>query len=119
MSVQSDTLSVAISPVALTESAAGEFKRLMEEGKLPADQGLRIGVKGGGCAGFSYVLGFDKKQEGDEEYFSQGIKIFMEKSHEIHLHGTELDFIIGLNNRGFVFKNPNAASTCGCGNSFS
>jgi iron-sulfur cluster assembly protein len=76
-------------------------------------------VKGGGCAGFSYILGFDTRKEGDEEYFINGIKVFMSKAHAIYLIGIEIDFQDGLNNRGFTFNNPNAESTCGCGTSFS
>jgi iron-sulfur cluster assembly protein len=91
----------------------------MEEQNVASDYGLRIGVKGGGCSGFSYILGFDVKKDNDEEYEVNGLKVFMEKAHTIYLLGMEIDWIEGLNNRGFSFNNPNASDTCGCGTSFS
>jgi iron-sulfur cluster assembly protein len=89
------------------------------EENIPADYCLRIGVKGGGCSGFSYVLGFDQPQEGDDRYEINGINVVMNKAHAIYLLGMEIDFVSGLDNRGFTFDNPNAKSTCGCGTSFS
>lgn len=106
-------------PIALTEGAVKQLSKIMEEQNIPEDHGLRIGVKGGGCSGFSYVLGFDKKSEKDDEYIVSGLRVFMEKSHAIYLLGMEIDWVEGLNNRGFSFNNPNASSTCGCGTSFS
>ena len=106
-------------PVSLTPSAVEQLKRIFKEQSIPEDHGLRIGVKGGGCSGFSYVLGFDKKKETDDEYEIAGLKVFMEKAHTIYLPGMEIDWVEGLNNRGFSFNNPNATSTCGCGSSFS
>jgi len=91
----------------------------MSEKEVPEDFGLRIGVKGGGCSGFSYVLGFDQKTEKDDEFEIKGIRVFMEKAHGLYLLGMEIDWLEGLNNRGFVFNNPNATDTCGCGTSFS
>ena len=105
--------------VNLTEGAINEVKRLMSEPDFDQGQYLRIGVKGGGCSGLSYVLGFDKKEEDDEVYEMEGIPVIMKKAHGIYLFGMEVDFEDGLNARGFVFKNPNASSTCGCGSSFS
>lgn len=67
----------------------------------------------------SYILDFDEQQEGDEEFMIEGIRILMNKSHQLYLFGMEIDFQSGLNARGFVFQNPNAKSTCGCGTSFS
>lgn len=81
-------------------------------------QQLRIGVKGGGCSGLSYILGFDHKKESDQEFEQDGITYLMDKSHEMYLYGMQVDWQEGLNNRGFTFKNPNASSTCGCGTSF-
>jgi len=81
-------------------------------------QKLRIGVKGGGCSGLSYVLGFDIKKDNDQEYEINGVTYLMDKSHEMYLYGMEVDWEEGLNNRGFTFRNPNASSTCGCGSSF-
>ncbi|MEL6922408.1 MAG: iron-sulfur cluster assembly accessory protein, partial [Bacteroidota bacterium] len=86
---------------------------------LPADRGQLVGVKGGGCSGFSYVLGFDVKKEKDEVYEINGMTVFMEKAHAIYLIGIEIDWMEGLQNRGFTFNNPNAKDTCGCGTSFS
>jgi len=106
------------SPVGLTEGAIAEIKRLMTEPGFDASQQLRIGVKGGGCSGMSYVLGFDAKEEDDEVYEVEGIPVLMKKAHGIYLFGMTVDFQDGLNARGFVFKNPNASSTCGCGSSF-
>jgi len=79
---------------------------------------LRIGVKGGGCSGLSYVLGFDKKDENDDDFEFDGLPFVMNKSHGIYLMGMEIDWQDGLNSRGFTFKNPNASKTCGCGTSF-
>lgn len=106
-------------PISLTEGAINQLKKIHHEQNLTEDHGLRIGVKGGGCSGFSYVLGFDVKKDKDEEYELEGFKVFMEKAHAIYLLGMEIDWIDGLNNRGFTFSNPNAKETCGCGTSFS
>ena len=106
------------SPVHFSYSAVNEIKRLMETAKLKPDQYLRIGVKGGGCSGMTYILDFDTKQNDDEIYESDGFKFIMNNSHQIYLYGMEIDWQDGLNSRGFVFKNPNATNTCGCGSSF-
>ena len=107
-----------LTPVTLTSGAIQEVKRLMQEPGFDPTHQLRIGVKGGGCSGMSYVLGFDTQKEGDMEYEVEGLKFIMEKSHELYLYGMEIDFQNGLNSRGFTFKNPNATSSCGCGSSF-
>lgn len=109
----------AIQPITLTEGAITQLIRIREEQNIPGDHGLRIGVKGGGCSGFSYILGFDKKTEADDEFEIGGLKVFMQKAHSIYLLGMQIDWVEGLNNRGFSFDNPNASSTCGCGTSFS
>lgn len=106
-------------PLTLTEGALSQLKKIHQEQNLTADHGLRIGVKGGGCSGFSYVLGFDVQKEKDDVYEMDGFKVFMEKAHAIYLLGMEVDWVDGLNNRGFTFSNPNAKETCGCGTSFS
>ena len=106
-------------PVHLTEGAVNQLKRIYSEQNLGGEHGLRIGVKGGGCSGFSYVLGFDVQKDKDDVYEIDGMKVFMEKAHSIYLLGMEIDWVDGLNNRGFTFKNPNATDTCGCGTSFS
>lgn len=108
---------VSTAPVTLSASAAEEIKRLM---KLEENRNkfLRVGVKGGGCSGLSYVLGFDDKQESDETYEIEGIPVIMNNAHGIYLMGMEVDWQDGLNARGFSFHNPNASTTCGCGSSF-
>ncbi len=102
----------------LSPNAIAELKRLMDEPGFDATQQLRIGVKGGGCSGLSYVLGFDKPEADDEVYEIEGIPVVMKNAHGIYLFGMEVDYSDGLNARGFVFKNPNASSSCGCGSSF-
>ncbi len=108
-----------IQPLTLTDGAVKHLRRIMEEQKVAADHGLRVGVKGGGCSGFSYILGFDQKKENDDVYEVNGMRVFMEKAHAIYLLGIEIDWLEGLNNRGFTFNNPNAKESCGCGTSFS
>ncbi len=105
-------------PVRLTQSAVNEVKRLMAEPGFDKEQYLRIGVKGGGCSGLSYVLGFDKKEDDDDVYEIEGISVLMKKAHGIYLMGMEVNYEHGLNARGFTFTNPNASTTCGCGTSF-
>ncbi|MBD1396780.1 iron-sulfur cluster assembly accessory protein [Pontibacter sp. JH31] len=106
-------------PIALTEKALAEVKNIMQEKNVPAEYGLRIGVQGGGCSGMSYLLGFDKAKDSDEIYSLEGLKLIMDKKHAMYVLGMEVDFQDGLNARGFVFNNPQAKSTCGCGSSFS
>ncbi len=105
-------------PVTLTEGAQAEIRRLMAEPGFDATQKLRVGVKGGGCSGMTYVLGFDATEADDAEYEISGIPVLLKPAHEIYLHGITVHFENGLNARGFVFQNPNASSTCGCGSSF-
>lgn len=106
-------------PVSLTAGALRELERIRNEQDISSEYGLRIGVKGGGCSGFSYILGFDVQKENDEVFELGGFRVFMEKAHGIYLLGMEIDWEDGLNNRGFSFNNPNATDTCGCGTSFS
>ncbi|HNE28266.1 MAG TPA: iron-sulfur cluster assembly accessory protein [Saprospiraceae bacterium] len=109
----------AVQPISLTDGAAEQLKLIRDQENIPADYCLRVGVKGGGCSGFSYVLGFDQKQDNDDVFELNGIQVVMNKAHAIYLLGMEIDFVNGLDNRGFTFNNPNATSTCGCGTSFS
>jgi iron-sulfur cluster assembly protein len=106
-------------PVQFTAGAVAEIKRLMAEDGFDATQKLRVGVKGGGCSGLSYVLGFDQQTEEDETFEFEGVPCIMNKSHQLYLFGMEIDWQGGLNSRGFTFTNPNASKTCGCGTSFS
>lgn len=105
------------SPVTLTTSAAAEIKRLMNE-ENNSGKYLRIGVKGGGCSGMSYVLGFEDKTEKDEMYEIDDISCMINPAHLIYLNNMEINWEGGLNARGFTFNNPNASTTCGCGSSF-
>jgi iron-sulfur cluster assembly accessory protein len=108
-----------LAPVSFTEKAVMEIKRLMNEPGFDQSQHLRVGVKGGGCSGLTYVLGFDERSADDDQFEVAGLQFLMNKSHGIYLMGMEIDWQDGLNARGFVFNNPNASKTCGCGTSFS
>ena len=107
--------------IELTERAAEEVKKIMDEQKLEEGTVLRIGVTGGGCSGFSYSLGFDTKfdDEKDSKYDLHGVTVVVDKKSALFLDGTTIDFFEdGLYKRGFTFDNPNAVKTCGCGSSF-
>ena len=106
------------SPVSFTPSAIQELKRIMAAEDFNKDHKLRIGVKGGGCSGMSYLLNFDAANETDESFEVSGVPCIMEKTHGMYLQGMEIDWQGGLNSRGFTFRNPNASATCGCGSSF-
>jgi iron-sulfur cluster assembly protein len=105
----------------LTSRAKDQIVKLMtQEGISAETHFLRAGVKGGGCSGLSYELGFDiTEQEGDKFSTTEGIRVAVDKKSFLYLFGTELDFTDGLNGKGFNFINPNASRTCGCGESFS
>ena len=105
-------------PVSFTAGAVAEIRRLMDAPDFDKTNLLRVGVKGGGCSGMTYVLGFDQPTDKDEYFEIEGISCIMEKSHGIYLMGMEVDWQGGLNSRGFTFNNPNASKTCGCGTSF-
>lgn len=104
--------------VHFTESAIQELKRLKSEHPADSNLFLRIGVKGGGCSGMTYIIEFETPKADDEILEIDGIDCCMDKLHEMYLYGIEIDWSNGLNNRGFIFKNPNASKTCGCGTSF-
>jgi iron-sulfur cluster assembly protein len=107
--------------VGMTEAAAKEVIRIVAEEGLPEGTALRVGAKGGGCSGFSYVLDFDKngKTDFDVEYVCHGVTVLIDKKSEFFMSGTTIDFNNGLLNRGFIFVNPMASGSCGCGTSFS
>lgn len=107
-----------MTPVTFTPKAVEEIKRLLQAESVGAEKFLRVGVKGGGCSGLSYVLGIDEKQSTDEVYEYNSLPYVMNPSHGIYLIGMEVDWEDGLNARGFTFKNPNASKSCGCGTSF-
>jgi iron-sulfur cluster assembly protein len=114
-----ETTTIKKAPISLTERAIAEIKVIMRDKNVPEDYGLRIGVQGGGCSGMSYLLGFDKQKDADELFDVNGLALIMDKKHAMYVMGMEVDFQDGLNARGFVFNNPQAKSTCGCGSSFS
>ncbi len=105
--------------VSITDRAVQEVRRIIEEQKLPAETGIRLGVQGGGCSGFSYKLAFETvKAPLDWEGSFSGVRTFIDPKSFLYLSGIELDFQDSLMGRGFVFNNPNAKKTCGCGESF-
>jgi iron-sulfur cluster assembly protein len=106
--------------ITITERAALEVKRILEEQKLPDGTALRVGVKGGGCSGFSYTLGFDD-QIGEVDQVAEigGVRVVCDPKSFLYLNGTQIDFEDNLMGRGFKFGNPNASKSCGCGESFS
>ena len=109
----------AIQEITITEKAAKQVRKIMDENKIEGEFGLRVGVKGGGCSGLTYQLGFDGvPKEGDTLIEQHGVKLFVDGKSLFYLAGTTLDFSDGLNGKGFVFNNPNASKTCGCGESF-
>lgn len=105
-------------PVRLTERAAGQVDKIIDEQESDEKLYLRIAVEGGGCSGLSYKLGLDHKTEKDSIIESNGIDIIVEETHMIYLRGIRIDYPDGLDARGFTFDNPNANETCGCGSSF-
>ncbi len=104
----------------ITPKAIKEIKKIMEENNIPENFGLRIGIKGGGCSGMTYTLGFDAEAKPTDNVIDfDGIDVFVDMKSFLYLTGTELDYVDGLNGKGFTFNNPNAKRTCGCGSSFS
>ncbi len=106
-------------PISITEGALVEIRKILNDKDVPSEYSLRIGVEGGGCSGMSYLLGFDKLKDSDQEFDIEGVSVIMDKKHGMYLLGMEVDFKDGLDARGFTFTNPNASETCGCGESFS
>ena len=107
--------------IEVTETAVREIKTIIEQQELNAEKAcLRLGVKGGGCSGFSYMLDLTQQQnEGDEMFEQHGIKVVCDPKSYLYLNGTTVDFKDEVMGRGFVFNNPNVTSSCGCGSSFS
>ncbi|MBU2494023.1 MAG: iron-sulfur cluster assembly accessory protein [Bacteroidetes bacterium] len=106
--------------IILTDKAIKQALKIMEENNLStAEYGLRVGVQGGGCSGMTYKLGFDSEnKDGDTIIEKDGLKLYVDGKSLFYLMGTTLDFSDGLNGKGFVFNNPNATKSCGCGESF-
>ena len=114
--------------IVLTESAAREINNIMAQQRETAEKAgdefkplsLRVGVKGGGCSGFSYTLDLtETKTENDEQWEQHGVEVICDSKSHLYLDGTTIDFKDEVMGRGFVFSNPNASSSCGCGSSFS
>ena len=117
MSITMDGVELGVS---ISELAATKIKYFAEKQGLTGDVGVRVAVKGGGCSGMTYDLEItDKELETDKIVEQHGIKVMVDKKSYIYLVGTELEFSDGLNGKGFIFSNPNAKKTCGCGTSFS
>jgi iron-sulfur cluster assembly protein len=113
--------------ITLTETAAREVSKIIDEQQDPSRNGgqeprklyLRVGVKGGGCSGFSYSLDLtETKREDDETWDMHGVEVVCDPKSHLYLNGTTVDFRDEIMGRGFVFNNPNATNTCGCGSSF-
>jgi iron-sulfur cluster assembly protein len=105
--------------ITVTENAKIHALNLIQNENRPPDTFIRVGVEGGGCSGLSYKLEFDNSlKEGDQQFEDKGIKIVVDRKSFLYLVGTELEYTGGLNGKGFVFNNPNASRTCGCGESF-
>lgn len=107
--------------IKVTATAVKELKRFINEQQLPETVALRIAVAGGGCSGFEYKLDFDENvsEEKDTVSVIDGLRVAVDKKSALYLDGTELDYHESLEKRGFVFNNPNATKSCGCGSSFS
>lgn len=105
--------------IEITDNAISEIKKIKEENNIPSENVLRVGVKGGGCSGMTYQLGFDAEtSEIDTIIEKGGVQVAVDGKSLFYLTGTILDYSSGLNGKGFTFNNPNATKTCGCGDSF-
>jgi len=116
-----DTANVATpkAPIVLTPVAVGKVKEIMSQ-QNPVPAGLRIGVVGGGCSGFSYSMSFENGQGVMDKVFNfDGLKVFVDATSAMYLNGCVVDYVETLEAAGFKFENPNVKSTCGCGSSFS
>jgi len=103
--------------ITITQKAIIAIKEFMLEPNVVGD-GLRVGIRGGGCAGFEYVLDFSNKNDDDIVSTHDGITVYIDPVSAMHLEGVMIDYIMGLSGTGFKFINPYASTTCGCGNSF-
>lgn len=107
--------------ILVTKKAADEVLNIMKQEGFTADKCfLRVGVRGGGCSGFSYLLDItETKKDSDEEFLQNGVKVVCDPKSLLYLNGTKIDFREEIQGRGFMFENPNSTSSCGCGSSFS
>ena len=104
----------------LSDRARDKILSLMKRENKPESCALRVSVVGGGCSGFSYKMSFEEASKtGDREFLENGIRVFLDSKSALFLEGIEIDFEDGLNGSGFVYKNPKASKSCGCGTSFS
>ncbi len=105
--------------IKLTANAAKEIKKIMEEQHIPNEVKIRVGVKGGGCSGFTYTFEFDsQRRKFDLEFESEGLNIVVDKKSHLYIKNTEIDWSYSLMDRGLKFNNPMAKSSCGCKTSF-
>ena len=106
--------------IGITDRAVKEVRRIVTDQNLPSETALRVGVKGGGCSGFSYTLGFDDQTKPTDQINEvEGVRVVCDPKSFLYLNGTVVDFEESLMGRGFKFTNPNASKSCGCGESFS
>jgi len=106
--------------ITLTERAAAKMREVFAKGQMPEGSCLRVGIKGGGCSGFSYTLDVaGKPDEMDEVFETHGVRVICDLKSLLYLDGTEVDYSDDLLKGGFIFNNPNAKRSCGCGTSFS
>ncbi len=104
--------------VTITQRAVREIREIFRREAPGTDVGLRLGVKGGGCSGLSYLIEFGDSRPADNVADLGGVRVLIDPKSSVYLKGTTLDFQDGLQGKGFVFRNPNARNTCGCGESF-
>ena len=106
--------------ISLTETAAKQIQKILDQQNVPAGEAkIRVGVKGGGCSGFTYTFEFDtQRRKFDLEFESQGFSILVDKKSHIYINGTEIDWSFSLSDRGLKFNNPAANKSCGCKTSF-
>lgn len=107
--------------ITLTEAAANEIRRVMEEQNREELKYVRVGIAAGGCSGFQYAFNFTNEYDQSDDFMSEqhGVGVVVDKKSDLYLDGTTIDFYAGLDKRGFTFNNPNAVKSCGCGSSFS
>jgi iron-sulfur cluster assembly accessory protein len=106
-------------PIVLTPKAVEMVKDAMQREGL-GGYGIRVGVMGGGCAGFQYSMDFEQAaKDGDMTFEQDGVKLYVDPMSSMYLQGVTIDYVVGLQGAGFKFSNPNARTTCGCGSSFS
>lgn len=117
--VEKDFIPGVSDEVNVTDKAIKAIKQFRKDQNVPEDYCLRVGVKGGGCSGMTYSLGFDPEERPTDNIIEkEGVKILIDMKSNLYLSGTEIDYTDGLTGKGFVFNNPNAVKTCGCGSSF-